>query len=236
MAVWTVTLIVGLGVGLHLDTPVGGIEAIAWMLVRTLSYSGLFITAHDAMHGTVAPNSRLLNDAIGRVCLLLYAGLDFATLRTHHRAHHATPARPQDPDFSADPRYGRWLQSFVTRYLDGRIVAVQALLVITLWLLGVTCVEIIVLQVAPALFSLLQLFTFGTYLPHRPPPGGEAWRDEHRATSTKQSAIASFVTCFHFGMHWEHHVAPWVPWWLLPQARVALSSATTRRPASNRPC
>ena len=31
--------------------------------------------------------------------------------------------------------------------------------------------------------------------------------------------LVSFVSCYHFGYHWEHHVAPHVPWWRLPEAR-----------------
>src|SRR3954465_7339842 len=38
---------------------------------------GLFILAHDAMHGSLAPFRPRLNRAIGRLCLALYAGFSY---------------------------------------------------------------------------------------------------------------------------------------------------------------
>ena len=35
------------------------------VLLTTFFYTGIFITAHDAMHGLVSPSYRKLNDAIG---------------------------------------------------------------------------------------------------------------------------------------------------------------------------
>jgi beta-carotene ketolase (CrtW type) len=69
----------------------------------------------------------------------------------------------------------------------------------------------------PALLSSLQLFYFGTYLPHR--PGPDAFTDHHRARSNGYSEWLSLLTCFHFGYHHEHHRAPGEPWWRLPTVR-----------------
>src|SRR3569833_2559591 len=41
-----------------------------FILVQMHLYTGLFITAHDAMHGTVSPN-KMLNNLVGHVCTLL---------------------------------------------------------------------------------------------------------------------------------------------------------------------
>ena len=61
------------------------------------------------------------------------------------------------------------------------------------YLAGVPVENLVLFWVVPALASTLQLFTFGTYLPHR--AEGEApYRDAHR----------------------EHHEVPHSPWWLLP--------------------
>jgi beta-carotene ketolase (CrtW type) len=65
--------------------------------------------------------------------------------------------------------------------------------------------------------SSFQLFTFGTWLPHRNLK--IPFADWHRARSNDYPAWLSFLTCYHFGYHWEHHEWPFVPWWKLPRAR-----------------
>ncbi|RZK93436.1 MAG: fatty acid desaturase, partial [Hymenobacter sp.] len=42
------------------------------VLLQMHLYTGLYITAHDAMHGVVSPN-KALNNTIGTVCALLFA-------------------------------------------------------------------------------------------------------------------------------------------------------------------
>jgi hypothetical protein len=41
-----------------------------FVLVQMHLYTGLFITAHDAMHGTIAPNKNI-NNLIGFICTFL---------------------------------------------------------------------------------------------------------------------------------------------------------------------
>src|SRR4051812_23182619 len=43
-----------------------------FILVQMHLYTGLFITAHDAMHGTVSAN-KFVNNAIGYIVTFLYA-------------------------------------------------------------------------------------------------------------------------------------------------------------------
>ena len=43
-----------------------------FVLLQMHLYTGLFITAHDAMHGTVSSN-RVLNNMAGYVCTMFYA-------------------------------------------------------------------------------------------------------------------------------------------------------------------
>jgi beta-carotene ketolase (CrtW type) len=69
--------------------------------------------------------------------------------------------------------------------------------------------------VGPALLSTLQLFVFGTWLPHRP-HADAPFADRHRARSQRWPTWLSLLTCYHFGYHWEHHAHPHVPWWRLP--------------------
>ena len=67
------------------------------------------------------------------------------------------------------------------------------------------------------MLSSLQLFAFGTWLPHR--RGEQPFADRHRARSSGFGWLASLLTCFHFGYHHEHHLWPGVPWWRLPRVR-----------------
>jgi beta-carotene ketolase (CrtW type) len=58
-----------------------------WVLLQTHLYTGLFITAHDAMHGTVHP-SRRINTLVGWVCAGLFAYNYYPLLLRKHRLHH----------------------------------------------------------------------------------------------------------------------------------------------------
>ncbi|MEM6734344.1 MAG: beta-carotene ketolase, partial [Myxococcota bacterium] len=57
------------GLVFFLTRPVEGIADVPWVLigilVQTFLSTGLFITAHDAMHGVVAPGRSRLNDFLG---------------------------------------------------------------------------------------------------------------------------------------------------------------------------
>ena len=74
---------------------------LAWLHMALQAYlcTGLFITGHDAMHGTVS-GSRRVNDAVGTSACFLFAGLSYRRLVVNHRAHHTDPTGPDDPDFS----------------------------------------------------------------------------------------------------------------------------------------
>jgi len=68
----------------------------------------------------------------------------------------------------------------------------------------------------PLLLSSLQLFVFGTYLPHR---ALEPQAEAHRPRSLNLPVWLSLLTCYHFGYHWEHHQYPWLAWHQLPDSR-----------------
>jgi beta-carotene ketolase (CrtW type) len=80
----------------------------------------------------------------------------------------------------------------------------------------VSAVNILLFWVLPILLSSLQLFFFGTYLPHRQPSAG--YTNRHHARSNYFPEWLSFLTCYHFGYHWEHHEYPDLPWFELPRA------------------
>lgn len=67
---------------------------IVYVLLQMHLYTGLFITAHDAMHGTVSGNKKT-NTAIGRLSLLLYAALPYNSILPKHHLHHKHVADPQ---------------------------------------------------------------------------------------------------------------------------------------------
>jgi beta-carotene ketolase (CrtW type) len=80
---------------------------------------------------------------------------------------------------------------------------------------------------APAILASLQLFWFGTYLPHR--AGPTPFTDRHNARSSRMSDGASLLTCFHFGgYHHEHHLSPGAPWWRLPAVRGNAAKLATK--------
>ena len=216
IAGWTALTVYGLF--LHSLTATGLlvapllIAAICWLDV------GLFIIAHDAMHGSLAPGRPGVNKAFGRVALLLYAGFWFDRLRGKHFDHHRRPGTEDDPDFSTrHPGFWRWYAGFFRQYFGLREFLVLLAATVALLLLGGSLPNLLLFWALPAILSSLQLFYFGTYLPHRRDEAGFA--DEHNARSSGFGWLASLLSCYHFGYHHEHHLAPEVPWWRLPGER-----------------
>lgn len=194
--------------------------AVVLILVQAWLSTGLFIVAHDCMHGSLVPGNRRANAVIGTMCLAAYAALSYAALLPKHHAHHSAPGTPSDPDFhAAGPRAaGPWFLSFFRNYYThGQIVRITAAAIVYL-LAGASLVNIVAFWALPALLALGQLFLFGTYLPHR--HTGLPFADAHNARSNRMSPLASLMTCFHFGAyHHEHHLSPGTPWWRLPGIR-----------------
>ena len=183
---------------------------------------GLFIVAHDAMHGSLALFRPSVNRAVGRLVLMVYAGIWYDALVKRHFAHHRAPGTEHDPDFAGDGRvaFWRWFCAFFAEYLTvGQVLRIMGAAAVYLFLFRVPAPRLLLFWALPALLSALQLFTFGTYLPHRREE--EGFHDDHRARSNDYSWLLSLLTCFHFGYHHEHHADPSVPWWRLPTTRPA---------------
>lgn len=188
------------------------------MVWQTFLYTGLFITAHDAMHGVVFPQNRKINNFIGTVALLLYALLPYDKLLKKHGLHHQHPASELDPDFhdNKHKNFFAWYVSFMMRYWSWtRVIGLMAIYNLISYTLHIPEINLTLFWVIPSLLSSVQLFYFGTFLPHREPEGG--YTNRHRAQSNALPILWSFITCYHFGYHEEHHEYPQVPWWQLPE-------------------
>jgi beta-carotene/zeaxanthin 4-ketolase len=188
--------------------------------VQMFLYVGLFVTAHDAMHGSIAPTNPQLNDAIGWFVLFVYAMFPFTKMRQMHNLHHDLPARVGDPDFhnGKHQNFFGWYFNFMQNYWSWlRLGLLISTFHIVHQLFGVPEANLAWFWVFPSVASSFQLFLFGTFLPHREPSDG--YVNDCRATSTPFSEFWSFISCYHFGYHEEHHDLPHLSWWELPQAR-----------------
>jgi beta-carotene/zeaxanthin 4-ketolase len=201
--------------GLQLALAPALVAALCWLDV------GLFIIAHDAMHGSLAPGKARTNLWFGRVALALYAAFCFDRLKPMHFAHHQAPGSVSDPDFCCEhpSQFWRWYGTFMHRYF-GLAEFLTLCVPVTLYLaLGARIANILLFWALPAWLSSLQLFYFGTYLPHR--VDEQPFADQHNARTSGLGTLLSLITCFHFGYHHEHHLGPGVPWWRLPAAHRA---------------
>jgi beta-carotene/zeaxanthin 4-ketolase len=204
--------------------------AFVIVLVQTWLSVGLFIVAHDCMHGALVPFKPWANRWIGRVCLFLYAGFSFETLNKAHHLHHRYAGTGRDPDFDDRKPQGfwRWFAKFFLEYFSWTQIALISGFVLLFLALGASSLNMVVFWAVPGLLSALQLFTFGTYLPHR--PDILPFADRHNARSQGFPVWLSLLTCFHFGYHHEHHEHPAVPWWRLPKLRLKNQRAGNSEP------
>lgn len=198
-------------------TPLG--IALAPVVVALLCwlYVGLFIVAHDCMHGSLVPFAPRTNRAVGRLALLLYAGFDYDKLNREHHLHHRHAGTADDPDFSVarNGSFWAWYLDFFRHYVSWReIVVISAIVWFYLLALGAPLPNLLAFWSLPAILSSMQLFYFGTYLPHR--PTAVPFTDRHRTHSNDYPLWLSLATCFHFGYHHAHHASPGTPWWRLP--------------------
>lgn len=187
------------------------------MLVQTFLYTGLFITAHDAMHGVVYPQNLKINNWVGSIALAAYALFSFKKLLRTHWQHHHHPASELDPDFhdGSHSNFFAWYFHFMKGYWSWwRLLGLMALYNLAHLGLQLPEANLNLFWVLPSIASSVQLFYFGTFRPHREPKGG--YDNPYRAQTNPLPAFWSFITCYHFGYHKEHHEFPGVPWWQLP--------------------
>jgi len=190
-------------------------QTLGLIALQCWLYTGVFIVAHDTMHGSLAPNKPKLNAFIGTSVLFVYAGFNWKKMREAHMAHHDFPGTNSDPDFNADnpTAFWPWYLKFFRTYFGLPQVLILFGFTLLYLLLGASYLNTIIMWAVPAILSSAQLFYFGTYLTHR---HAEAFPDEHNARTNDFSYLASLFSCFHFGYHHEHHLFPHEPWWRLP--------------------
>ncbi len=170
------------------------------------------------MHGSVCPRNRSLNTLIGWIAVTGYALFSLNKLKRLHRMHHQHAGTALDPDHSFNQHPWIWYFKFLSGYISlAQIVGMTLVFNVLKFGLGLPEPNLLLFWVTPALLSTVQLFVFGNYLPHRSEKSEEF--DRHHTRSNTYSEFLSFLTCYHFGYHWEHHEYPYVPWWKLPKVR-----------------
>ena len=184
------------------------------VLIQTHLYTGVFITMHDSIHGVVSGN-RSVNDIVGYLCAKLFAFNNFKRLSRKHHQHHQFAGTQQDPDFSANQNFFRWYAKFILEYMDGWQILWMALAfnALKFW---IPDYPLVIFWMLPAVLSTFQLFYFGTYQPHKHPDELSA---PHKARSQNLGHVRAFLSCYFFGYHYEHHIAPYLPWWKLAGAK-----------------
>ena len=177
------------------------------ILVQMHLYTGLFITAHDAMHGTVSSN-KTINYFMGQTCTLLYALFPFKKLNSKHHLHHRFVHTQNDPDHH-NGNFISWYYKFIREYISWWQIVLMAIIynVLKLW---INEVNLVLFWILPSLLSTLQLFYFGTWQPHH---GSHS--NKHQSRTQSENHLKAFLSCYFFGYHYEHHDSPGTPWWKL---------------------
>lgn len=191
-------------------------QTIGLIVLQCWLYAGMFIVAHDTMHGTLVPGNEKVNAIIGKTIMFVYAGFDWSYMREAHHAHHDHPGTEKDPDFNTrDPKsFWPWYFKFFREYFGLRqFIILVGFTLAYIFLFGASYLNTIIMWAVPAILSSVQLFYFGTYLTHR---HAESFPDHHNARTNDFPKWLSLLTCFHFGYHHEHHLYPHEPWWRLP--------------------
>jgi beta-carotene ketolase (CrtW type) len=201
---WAVSLIFLLSLRINWANPLIYLA----ILVQMHLYTGLFITAHDAMHGIVSANKKL-NHLTGWVSAILFSYNFYWKLFPKHHEHHRYVATDQDPDYHSSGKFLPWYLSFIRQYVTGWQILLMAATFNVLKLF-IPTENLIAFWMAPAILSTLQLFFFGTYLPHM----GES-DNKHHSHSQSKNHFWAFISCYFFGYHFEHHDSPGTPWWRL---------------------
>ena len=198
-----------LGFSLHFNIDFASPWPYILLLLQTHLYTGLFITAHDAMHGVVSSN-KTLNKTIGIICALLFAYNWYPRLYPRHHRHHKFVATAQDPDYHGG-NFWLWYFSFLKQYITWPQMLAMAI-TFNLLKFYFPLENVVMYWMLPAILATFQLFYFGTYQPHK---GEHEAENRHKSTTLNRNHFWAFISCYFFGYHFEHHDKPFLPWWQL---------------------
>ena len=182
------------------------------IFIQAYLFTGLFITAHDSMHGTLSKIKKL-NQLFGRLSTFLFACMSYNKLLKNHMRHHKYPGTENDPDFSpVSQNFFLWWGLFLWKYTTILQIVLMGIIfnILKIWFEEI---NILMFWVFPAFLSTFQLFFFGTYLPHKKPHIHNM--KPHNARSQKKNHLWAMLSCYFFGYHFEHHDNPRIPWWRL---------------------
>lgn len=199
------------------------------VILRAYLQTGLFIVAHDTMHENLLPSYPTVNNIIGRLAVTVYAFLPYDHCRENHSKHHRYTSQIDDPDFYdsfSNPLF--WYCKFIREYFPWRSLIIFILCMLMgiaslIFLFKVNVINLILFWLIPLVLSSIQLFYFGTYLPHQQIEENPNFLP--RLDRDRYSLIWSLISCYNFGhYHWEHHQYPNVPWYDLPNAHTNYSA------------
>jgi fatty acid desaturase len=173
-------------------------------------------------------SARTLNDIIGALCVNLYAWFDYKHMHKKHWEHHNECGTPHaDPDFhKGEPSLLAWYSGFMKSYMSfPQFCKLQAISMGLMHYGHAPIANLLLFWTGAGMVSAIRLFYYGTYEPHK--PDAEAWEGEEadgsmpwwKARTSGAGRLLSFLRCYHFDYHWEHHRWPTAPWWDLPRAR-----------------
>ncbi len=217
IALWTILMVYNLAFfELDFRSPLTYVLLLAQMHL----FTGLFITAHDAMHGLVAPKNAKLNHFFGRLTLGLFIFNSYKILRPKHYEHHRYAGTDKDPDFHhGNGNFFIWFWHFMMEYITWKQILAAAI-TFNILKLFLPQENLILFWIVASIMSLFQLFFFGTFMPHM----GEH-DNAHHASSQSKNHLWAFLSCYFFGYHYEHHDSPQTPWWRLWEVKDAEVSA-----------
>lgn len=210
ITIWLVHLLYTL---LFVEISVSNPWMYVHIIIQTHLFTGLFITGHDGMHGTIKPGYPRINKVLGTIASFLYAALSFRRLKKNHQKHHQNPGTANDPDYcEKSQNFFVWYFTFMWRYVTiWQIIMMAALF--NIMLIWFSDARLILLWIAPAFLSTFQMFYFGVYAPHKQPHVNEMM--PYRSRTLPRNHLWAFLSCWFFGYHYEHHTSPGTPWWQL---------------------
>jgi len=184
------------------------------ILIQTHLYTGLFISSHDSIHGVISSKHPLINRTIGRICTILFAFNNYSLLSKKHHLHHAHVNTEKDPDVHQGNFFSWWFK-FALQYVHWTQILAMAITynLLKIWF---PMENLILFWELPAILSTMQLFYFGTFLPHKGPHTKD---NVHQSRSQKKNDLWAFISCYFFGYHYEHHAFPYLPWWRLASSK-----------------